>query len=280
MNQTKFYITNNQVVLKRYYKRGFFEMQAYLFQLPEMPVEAAIEKIKNEVFVKEDLLEIDGAGLEIVHQFFVEENLNSYSAWVKNSANLFYISISCKTKSFGKVEIKKTSLKAKYFNEIKIISNDIIKTNTEVFYLGKKIAGADAASFEKVENTKFFQDDTYVYSYTNSERLDKIEIQKNSRYFVPHLYYFADNSHIYRQDSWTNKIVAINDENDDKPELHNVLEALQKNKNWQKIEMLTEDASPNAASVEQWNDLAQFKNYSNVFNYFFPAANAKWNNKN
>ncbi len=106
MKQTGIYSINNQVVLKRFYKRVFFELSNYLFCLPEIPSEETVEQLKNEVFLKEDIL----VGLEVIHQFFVDDSFNSYCAWVKNETRLFYISISLQTRKWGEVLIKKTSI--------------------------------------------------------------------------------------------------------------------------------------------------------------------------
>ena len=115
MNQTRIFFFNNQVVLKRFYKKGFHELGSHLFYLPEMPSNEEVEKLKNEVFLKEDILDIDSDGLETVYQFFDDNSLKSYTAWVKNKNHLYYISISYKTKSFGEMMVKKTSLKPKFF---------------------------------------------------------------------------------------------------------------------------------------------------------------------
>jgi hypothetical protein len=272
MNTTGIYSINNQVILKRFYKKSYHQLSNYLFCLPEMPSEETVEQLKNEVFLKEDILDFSGNGLEVIHQFFVEDSLNSYAAWVKNETHLFYISISFRKKNWGEVVVKKSSLKPKFFSEIIVIDNHFIKTNKEVFYLGKKIGSADAESFEKVVNTRFYQDMNNVYSYTLTDGLAIKEIS-HPRYFVPYLFYFADSEHIYYQSGWSNKIEIIEDtESSSGPLYHNVAEAVLKNTNVTIKEYTTE-------KIEHGDDLRLFKTYAGVFRYFFPETNAKWNNK-
>ena len=272
MNITGIYNINNQVVLKRFYKRGFYELSNYSFNIPEIPSEETVEQLKNEVFLKEDILAIDSDGLETVYQFFDDNSLKSYSAWVKNKNHLYYISISYKTKSFGEMMVKKTSLKPKFFDEIEVIDKDFIKTKKDVFYLGKKIVGADALSFKKVANTHFYQDINNVYSYTLTDGL-AIKKISHPRYFVPYLFYFADSEHIYHQSGWSNKIEIIEDrESNSGPLYHNVAEAVLKNTNITIKEYTTE-------KIEHGDDLRLFKTYAGVFKYFFPEADAKWNTK-
>lgn len=272
MNTTGIYNIDNQVILKRFYKRGFYELSNYSFNIPEMPSEEEVQKLKDEVFLKEDILAIDSDGLETVYQFFNEDSLNSYTAWVKNKNHLYYISISYKTKSFGEVVVKKSSLKPKFFDEIEVIDKDFIKTKSEVFYLGKKIVSADAESFEKVVNTHFYQDINNVYSYTLTDGLAIKEISY-PRYFVPYLFYFADSEHIYHQCSWSNKIEILEDEEcSSGPLYHNVAEAVLKNTNITIKQYTTE-------KIEHGDDLRLFKTYAGVFRYFFPDADVKWNKK-
>jgi hypothetical protein len=271
-NITGIYNINNQVVIIRFYKRGFYELSNYSFIIPEIPSEETVEQLKNEVFIKEDTLDISGDGLEMIHQFFMEDSLNSYAAWVKNETHLFYISISLQTKKWGEVVIKKATLKPIYFGEIEVIDKDFIKTKKDVFYLGKKIVGADALSFEKVANTHFYQDINNVYSYTLTDGLAIKEIS-HPRYFVPYLFYFADSEHIYHQSGWSNKIEIIEDrESSSGPLYHNVAEAVLKNTNITIKEYTTE-------KIEHSDDLRLFKTYAGVFKYFFPDADAKWNKK-
>lgn len=164
-NTTEIVSIDNQVILKRFYKKGFHELASQLFYVPEMPSDEEVEKLKNEVFLKEDVLAIDSDGLETVYQFFDDNSLKSYTAWVKNKNHLYYISISYKTKSFGEVVVKKTSLKPKFFDEIEVIDKDFIKTNSEVYYLGKKIVGADAISFKNTISEFFYEDKNRIYSF-------------------------------------------------------------------------------------------------------------------
>jgi hypothetical protein len=149
MNTTGIYNINNQLILKIFYKRGYNELSNYLFYLREIPSEEMVEQLKNEVFLKEDIVAISGDGLEVIHQFFVDDSLNSYCAWVKNNAHLFYVSVAQHGKNRSEMVLKKTSLKPKFFNKIEVIDKDFVKTKKDVFYLEKKMVSADAASFQK-----------------------------------------------------------------------------------------------------------------------------------
>ena len=269
MNQTRIFFFNNQVVLKRFYKKGFHELGSHLFYLPEMPSNEEVEKLKNEVFLKEDILDIDSDGLETVYQFFDDNSLKSYTAWVKNKNHLYYISISYKTKSFGEVVVKKTSLKPEFFDEIEVIDKDFIKTKSEVFYLGKKLVGADAVSFQKTICDSFYEDENRVLSFSNF-RIDFIEKQKELTYFfVPKCSCFASQHFIYSLDNWTDKIKQVSGDFSGSI-FYTELETI--------ISLLYPELSKKECII--WREkVGVLNNYETIFQCLFPDADAKWNTK-
>ena len=270
MNTTGIYNINNQLILKRFYKKGFHELGSHLFYVPEMPSDEEVEKLKNEIFLKEDILDISGEGLEVIHQFFVEDSLNSYCAWIKNEIQLFYISISLQTKKWGEVVIKKTSLKPKFFNEIKLIDKDFVKTKKDVFYLGKKMVSADAASFQKTICDTFYEDENRAYSFSNFS-LHFIEKQKGlTYYFVPQCSCFANQHFIYNLDNWTDKITQVS--GDFTGSIFN-----------QHLEKIISQLYPELSENEcifLREKLGVLKNYENIFQTIFPDADAKWSKTN
>ncbi len=269
MKITGIYSINNQVILKRFYKRGFHELSNYLFFLPEMPPDEEVEKIKNEVFLKEDLLDISGDGLEVIHQYFVEDNLNSYCAWIKNEKELYYVSISYKTKSFGEVVVKKTSSKPNCFDKIEVIDKDFVKTKKDVFYLGKKIVGADAVSFQRTICASFYEDENRVYSFSNFG-IHFIEKQRKLTYFfVPKCSCFASQNVIYSLDNWTDKIKQVSGD-------------FTGSIFYKELEIIISLLYPELSEKEciDWQEkVGVLKNYENIFQTIFPDADAKWNEK-
>jgi hypothetical protein len=270
MNTTEIVTIDNQVILRRFYKRDGNELASYLFYLPEMPSDEEVEKLKNEVFLKEDVLDVSGVGLEVIHQYFVEDNLNSYCAWVKNEMEIYYVSISLRTKNWSEVVIKKTSLKPKFFNEIEVIDKDFIKTKSEVFYLEKKIVGADAASFQKTICNTFYEDENRVCSFSNFS-LHFIEKQKGlTYYFVPQCSCFANQHFIYNLDNWTDKIIQVS--GDFTGSIFN-----------QHLEKIISQLYPELSENEcifLREKLGVLKNYENIFQTIFPDADAKWSKTN
>lgn len=57
-NITEIVTIDNQVILKRFYKKGFHELGSHLFYLPEMPSDEEFEKI-----LKTNILQI----IKIIH---------------------------------------------------------------------------------------------------------------------------------------------------------------------------------------------------------------------
>jgi hypothetical protein len=270
MKTTGIYNINKQLILKRFYKRGYHELSNYLFYLTEIPSEETVEQFKNEVFLKKDILDISGEGLEVIHQFFVEDSLNSYCAWIKNEIHLFYISISLQTKKWGEVVIKKTSLKPKFFDEIEVIDKDFIKAKSEVFYLGKKIDGADASSFQKTICDTFYEDENRVYSFSNF-RINILEKQPDIKYFfIPYCDCFASEHTIYRLDNWTDKIIQVS--GDFTGSIFN-----------QHLEKIISQLYPELSENEcifLREKLGVLKNYENIFQTIFPDTDAKWSKTN
>lgn len=269
MNTTGIYNINNQLILKRFYKKGFHELGSHLFYLPEMPSDEEVEKLKNEVYLKEDLLDISVFGLEVIHQYFVEDNLNSYCAWVKNEKGLFYVSISLQTKKWGEVVIKKTSNKANCYDEIEVIDKDFVKTRKDVFYLGKKIVGADAVSFKNTINAFFYEDVNRIYSFSNYN-INILERQKELTYFfVPKCSCFASQHFIYSLDNWTDKIKHVSGDFSGSI-FFTELETI--------ISLLYPELSENECII--WREkVGVLNNYETIFQCLFPNADAKWNTK-
>jgi len=267
MNTTGIYNIDNQVVFKRFYKRSYHELSNYLFSLPEMPSDETVEQLKNEFFLKEEILDISGEGLEVIHQFFVEDSLNSYCAWVKNEMHLFYISISLQTKKWGDVLIKKSSLKPKFFNEMEVIDKDFIKTKSEVFYLGKKIVGADAVSFKRTICNTFYEDETRIYSFYNF-RINILEKQQDSKYFfIPYCDCFASEHTIYRLDHWTDKMEQVSGDF-----IGNIF--------YQHLEIIFSILYPELSEnecIDLREKVGYKKNYETIFQTIFPEVNAAWN---
>lgn len=266
-NTTEIVPIDNQVILKRFYKKGFHELGSHLFYLPEMPSDEEVEKLKNEVFLKEDVLDISGVGLEVIHQYFVEDNLNSYCAWVKNEMGLYYVSISLRTKNWSEVVIKKTSLKPKFFDEIEVIDKDFIKTNSEVYYLGKKIVGADAISFKNTISEFFYEDKNRIYSFLNF-RIHILEKQQDTKYFfIPYCDCFASEQAIYRLDNWTDKMEQVS--GDFTGTLF-----------YKYLEIIFSTLYPELSErecIDLREKVGYMKNYETIFQTIFPDVKAAWN---
>lgn len=162
-------------------------------------------------------------------------------------------------------------MKPEFFGELTIIDSDFIKTKREVFYCGKKIAGALAASFEKVTNTHFYFDDERVYSYTLTDRMDKISVPKDARWFIPHAWYFADRNRIYHHSGWTNKIEPAGD--DSIIERSHLERILLKNV-WQNVEAKNDEEKALRRRLS-----GKIKSPPDLFRYIFPDANTAWNSK-
>jgi hypothetical protein len=270
MNTTEIVTIDNQFILRRFYKRDGNELASYLFYLPEMPSEEEVQKLKDEVFLKETILDIDSDGLDTVYQFFNEKSLYSYCAWVKNKKHLYYISISYKTKISGEVVVKKTSLKPKFFDEIEVIDKDFIKTKSEVFYLGKKIVGADGVSFKNTISEFFYEDKNRIYSFYNF-RINILEKQLDTNYFfIPFCDCFASEQAIYDIDGWTDKMKQVSGD-------------FTGSIFYQHLEIILSILYPELSEkecIDLREKVGYMKNYETIFQTIFPDADAKWSKTN
>ncbi|MGB4811344.1 MAG: DKNYY domain-containing protein [Methylophilaceae bacterium] len=192
-----------------------------------------------------------------------------YTAWIMNEDGVYFISIHRKTNT---PILKKVAIKKEAFDEVILIDEDFIKTKSGVFYTGKKIREADAETFEKVEHTQFYTDKNFVYSYTLTDGLAKIEMNPTDRFFIPFCWWFADKENIYQQSSWTNKIEAI--DGNLSATRSNVSTVLNEN-----IWKAQNDLDNPDNEQKRQTLFAEMKTYNDVFKLFFPTAKAKWNNQ-
>lgn len=223
-----------------------------------------------------DVLDISAERFEVLCDNANDGKLSSYCGWVKNAEHVFYISMSYQRKNYNQPIVKKATLNKKVFAEIETIDEFFIKTKTEVFYCGKKIKEADAASFRKVEHTHFYEDDNAVYAYNITDGLSVIHLPKESRYFIPHCWYFADENNIYHQSSWSNKIETA--EPWKKMEMHHVSDLIVKNI-WGADAKKYRAASNTEAMQKHWDFSRGLDTYADIFSHFFPEVNAIWNIK-
>ena len=175
-----------------------------------------------------------------------------------------FVSMGADVQEIEEMDVQDFALIVKEF-----IKNFSEKTKSEVFYLGKKLVGADVVSFQKTICDSFYEDENRVLSFSNF-RIDFIEKQKELTYFfVPKCSCFASQHFIYSLDNWTDKIKHVSGDFSGSiffTELETIISLLYPELSKKECIILREK-------------VGVLNNYEKIFQCLFPDADAKWNTK-